>query len=367
MENRTLALQHQTVHSTTVSLPLAWPTAPVKLALFGVGRWGSHFLRKFLAHPQIELVAIAEPCAERLEQLRQHHLFDPNLVLTTNWQTALQQPNVEAVAIITPAFTHYAMIRAALEQGHHVLAEKPLTLNPAEAFELCHLATQVERQLVIDHTYLFHPAVQRGRMLIQQGQLGEARYGYAARTHLGPIRQDVDALWDLAIHDIAIFNHWLGATPVQVQAQGTNWLPSHPTLAAPCGLSDLVWLKLVYANGFQAFIHLCWSNPDKQRRLTLVGSQGALVFDEMAPFALTLLQGNLEPQSGQFVPSGQQQQPIELEPIEPLQAVCDHFLDCVQQNKPSRISSGWLGAELVQILAALTESLNQGGKPVQIG
>lgn len=331
------------------------------MALFGVGRWGNHLLRNFLEHPQAELIAVADPSAERLNTLaRQYQLEHSQVAVTTEWQTALQIPDLEAVVIATPAVTHYPMIRAALKRGCHVLAEKPLTLSLTESLELCQLAERQQRQLVIDHTYLFHPAVQQGRVAIQQGMIGALRYGYAARTHLGPVRQDVDALWDLAIHDIAIFNHWLNEVPVQVQASGATWLQS------ASGLADLVWAKLTYASGFQASIHLCWANPDKQRRLSLVGSEGALVFDEMAATPLTLLQGQLTQQDGQFIPCHQPQQALPLESIEPLQAVCTHFLDCVQLNRLSEISSGWLGADLVKILAALTKSLEQQGICVSV-
>jgi predicted dehydrogenase len=333
--------------------------SPVKVALFGVGRWGNHLLRNFLTHPNAELVAVADPAAERLNTLaHQHQLDQQQITVTSDWQAALHLPNVEAVVIATPAATHYAMIRAALERGCHVLAEKPLTLSVMESLELCQLAEQQQCQLIIDHTYLFHPAVQQGRSVIQQGAIGDLRYGYAARTHLGPVRQDVDALWDLAIHDIAIFNHWLNEIPVQVQAGGAAWLQS--------GLADVVWAKLFYGSGFQATIHLCWANPDKQRRLSVVGSKGALVFDELAASPLTLLPGQLNQQDGQFVPCPQPQQALTLEAIEPLQAVCTHFLDCVQLNRPSEISSGWLGTDLVKILVALTQSLAQQGVLVSL-
>lgn len=366
-----LALDYQpSAGAGIVSAPLC-PTfsrsaAPVKLALFGGGRWGSHLLRNFLEHPNAQVIAVVDPCTHNLNALARQYALK-QITVTTDWQAALKLSDVEAIAIATPAATHYTLIHAALTQGRHVLAEKPLTLDVAESISLCQLAAQQHRQLVIDHTYLFHPAVQRGRALIQQGKLGELRYGYATRTHLGPVRQDVDALWDLAIHDIAIFNHWLGATPIEVQAHGTGWLqPNLSPVPFTQGLSDLVWIKLNYANGFQAFIHLCWSNPDKQRRLSLAGSQGTLVFDEMTASPLMLLQGSLQEQSGRFMPQNQSEQAIELEAIEPLQAVCTHFLECVQQNRESDVSSGWLGAKLVQILAALTQSLHQGGRLVRV-
>jgi predicted dehydrogenase len=364
---QSLSTQNKPVVSNTQQF--AFSTAPhTRIALFGGGRWGTHLLRNFLALPEATVVAVVDPFADRLTQLAQQFSLNSQVLLTTDWIEAIQLEGVEAVAIATPAATHYELIKAALQGGLHVLAEKPLTLDLAESLELCRLAESQQRQLVIDHTYLFHPAVQRGREAIAQQKIGGLRYGYADRTHLGPIRQDVDALWDLAIHDIAIFNCWLNETPIQVQAQGTVWLqPKGEPQQFAKGLSDLVWVRLSYPSGFQAFIHLCWSNPDKQRRLSLVGDRGTLVFDELSSTApLTLQQGHLEQVEQQFFPANQQQQVLELAQTEPLQEVCRHFLKCVQFNKPSEISSGWLGAELVAVLSALTRSLNQGGETMTV-
>lgn len=336
------------------------------IAVFGAGRWGVHLVRNFLEHPNARLIAVVDTEGNRLNALSERFPLN-DVKLSTDWEAVMQLQDVQGVAIATPATTHALLIQAALEQGHHVLSEKPLTLDPAESIKLCQLAEQHQRQLVIDHTYLFHPAVRQGRKTLQTGDLGELRYGYAARTHLGPVRQDVDALWDLAIHDIAIFNHWLGETPTQVQAQGTVWLQSQsPNAQFPQGLSDLVWLKLIYPSGFQAFVHLCWFNPDKQRRLCIAGSQGTLIFDELAASPLTLQRGYLEQVDQDFIPAGQGHEALELEPAEPLRQVCDHFLTCMAQNRPSEISSGWVGAKLVQILSALTTSLNQGGQIVSV-
>ncbi|MBD2055588.1 Gfo/Idh/MocA family oxidoreductase [Oculatella sp. FACHB-28] len=337
------------------------------IAVFGAGRWGVHLVRNFLEHPNARLIAVVDTEGDRLNALAERFPLD-NVKLSTDWEAVMQLQDVQGVAIATPATTHALLIQAALEQGHHVLSEKPLTLDGAESIKLCQLAEQHQRQLVIDHTYLFHPAVRQGRKTLQTGTLGELRYGYAARTHLGPVRQDVDALWDLAIHDIAIFNHWLNETPTQVQAQGTVWLQSQSpnTQFFPQGLSDLVWLKLIYPSGFQALVHLCWLNPDKQRRLCIAGSQGTLIFDELSTSPLTLQRGYLEQTDQYFIPAGQSVEALELEPAEPLRQVCGHFLSCMAQNRPSEISSGWVGAKLVQILSALTTSLNQGGQIVSV-
>jgi predicted dehydrogenase len=350
-------------------------SAPIKIAVFGVGRWGTHLLRNFLAHPQVEVVAIADPVSECLTAAAKRFNLNDHILLTTDWQVAMASPGLEAVAIATPAATHYPLILTALKQGCHVLAEKPLTLEVTEALELCQIAQQQQRQLVVDHTYLFHPVVAQGQEVLKSGKLGDLRYGYAARTNLGPVRQDVDALWDLAIHDICIFNTWLGQFPCQVEAKGTVWLQpnvatalsdsSHSTIAS--GLSDLVWVILTYPSGFQAVVHLCWANPDKQRRLCVVGSQATLVFDELQTAApLTLQWGEFQRHDRQFSPINQQQEVIPFQPTEPLQQTCAHFLNCVQTNTPSSISSGWLGAQLVQVLRALTESLQQGGQPVKV-
>ncbi|NEU83741.1 Gfo/Idh/MocA family oxidoreductase [Nostoc sp. UIC10630] len=350
----------------------------MKIAVIGVGRWGVHLLRNFLAHPQVDVVAVVDPHPERLAAIKQQFNLDENVVLTTQWEDLKKVPGLTGVAIATPATTHYALIKDSLQNGYHVLAEKPLTLDPAECRELCQLAEQHHLILMVDHTYLFHPAVEQGQTVVQAGKLGDLRYGYATRTHLGPVRQDVDALWDLAIHDIAIFNTWLGQIPVKVQATGTVWLQGAGEQGSrgaegkkdtnsplPQGLADLVWLTLTYPDGFQAYIHLCWLNSDKQRRLGIVGSLGSLIFDEMSRSSpLTLLHGEFEQQGNHFIPVNQKQVVLELEPGEPLGRVCSCFVDSILNNTPSEVSSGWVGTQLVEILAALTLSLEQGGQPV---
>ena len=343
---------------------------PIKVALVGVGRWGVHLLRNFLHQPQAQIVAIVDHHPEKLEAVKQQFQLDSSVLLTTQWQDIGEIQDLQAVVIATTAFTHYPLIKDALKQQYHVLAEKPLTLDPEECQELCQLAEYQQRLLMVDHTYLFHPAVERGKAIVNSHKLGNLRYGYASRTHLGPVRQDVDALWDLAIHDIAIFNHWLNQTPVSVQAKGTVWLQPQAEWGVgntPPGLADLVWITLTYADGFQAYIHLCWLNPDKQRRLTVVGSRGSLIFDEMSPDTpLTLVHGELQQSDKQFIPGNQRQEVVEIPKEEPLQKVCSRFISSIIEQTPVEVSSGWVGTELVKILSALTTSLQLGGKTIRI-
>ncbi len=335
----------------------------IRIAVIGAGRWGNHLIRNFAQHPQAKLVAVVDSNRNRLTGCQKQLNLDSSVVLATKWEEVRKLPEIDAVAIVTPATTHYHLIVDALQLGYHVLAEKPLTLNPAECLELNHLAQTKQRQLFVDHTYLFHPAVIAGKEVIASAKVGELRYGYATRTHLAPVRQDVDALWDLAIHDLCIFNHWLGETPVEVQATGKTWL--QPQIGP--GLADLVWLTLTYANGFQAYIHLSWLNPDKQRRLCVVGSQGTLIFDEMNQESpLTVQQGYFEPQEGKFIPLGQSNETIATSKGEPLRRMCDRFLTSVRHNKPDPISSGWVGTKLVHILSCASQSLAQGGKIISV-
>ncbi|MEQ8963710.1 MAG: Gfo/Idh/MocA family oxidoreductase [Coleofasciculus sp. C2-GNP5-27] len=352
-----------------------------KNAELGAGRWGTHLVRNFASHPDAQLVAVVDASRERLTQLKERLKLNDNVVLTDNWQSIRSQIECDAVVIATPAVTHYALIQDALQQGFHVLAEKPLTLDAAECQQLSDLARQQQRQLMVDHTYLFHPAVEQGKAVVQSGCLGDLRYGYAARTNLGPVRQDVDALWDLAIHDIAIFNTWLGEQPVQVQATGRVWLQRQkgsveagltdnvtpPAFLKEHDLADFVYVILTYPTGFQAYIHLCWLNPDKQRRLGVVGSQGTLIFDEMQNDApLTLQHGYFEQSGDVFTPAGLRREVIEIERREPLAQVCDRFLQSIRDNQPVSVSSGWVAAQLVNILSCLSQSLQQGGTPIKV-
>ena len=344
----------------------------VNLALFGVGRWGTHLLRNFSAHPHVTLRAVVEASSERLAAIESD--LDAGLsdgvVLTSDWQAAMDLEGLDACVIATPAATHYELIKAALEKGLHVLAEKPLTLDVKSSRALCDLAKQKQRQLVIDHTYLFHGAVMAGKEAI--AHLGPLRYGYATRTHLGPVRRDVDALWDLAIHDISIFNHWLGESPMRVQCQGSSWLqPNIQTPLSPDGLADMVWCRLQYPSGFQATIHLCWANPDKQRRLCVVGDDATLIFDEMnREQPLVEQRGNFAEKEGWFTPQAMQTVAVELPKTEPLGNVCNHFIECVKEDAESQsrsyqtssISSGEIGTNLVSVLVALSESLISDGK-----
>ncbi|MEG4082172.1 Gfo/Idh/MocA family oxidoreductase [Microcoleus sp. POL10_C6] len=378
----------------------------IGIAVLGAGRWGVNLIRNFLEHPNSQVLAVVDPNRDSLAAVQKQFNLDASVILATDWSQVQALPGLQAVAIATPASTHYTLAAAALKQGYHVLAEKPLAINLTEAIELCQLAEKQQRQLFVDHTYLFHPAVDRGQRIIQQHQLGKLRYGYAQRTHFEPVRHDVDALWDLAVHDIAIFNTWLEQTPIEVRAIGTvfpkeeginqeaaeienQFSPSLLTTNPAEKLADLVWVTLTYPDGFQAFIHLCWLNPDKQRRLTVVGSLGTLIFDEMSPETPLIVQrghsdwggeenNSFESALAKPAPTGatptnriapqpksiRHREVLILEQVEPLRRVCDRFLNCVQTNTACPTSSGAASVELIRILSTLSKSLELSGQPL---
>jgi predicted dehydrogenase len=332
-------------------------TRPIRIALFGLGRWGNHLLRNLLALPAAEVVAIVDPNEQRLAEMCDRYHLPPTIQQFTQWPPAMAIPGLQAVVIATPASTHYPMIKQALEQGLHVLTEKPMTLDSATSRELCQLADQQQRQLLVDHTYLFHPAVAAGRDVCQKGLAGNLYYGYGTRTNLGPVRYDVDSAWDLAIHDISILNYWLDQTPDQVTAWGPAWLQPQAKPGFPSGLRDTSWIRIIYPNQLEIVLHVSWLNADKQRRLALVGDQGTLVLDEMSPNKmLQLYRGALQSVKQRFLPTDLETEVLPVDSAEPLKQVCSHFLNCIHENRPSSMSSGWHALELVRVMESIAQA-----------
>jgi len=340
---------------------------PISVAVLGLGRWGEHLVRNLLAMPQTRVVAVGDPDLQRIAHIRQRLALPPEVQTFEQWEAVVALPDLQAVVVATPATTHDPIIRSALQRRLHVLSEKRMTLDTATCRDLCAQAAAQGVQLVVDHTYLFHPAVRAGQRAMAAGQVGQVRYGYASRTNLGPVRPDVNALWDLAIHDVSIFNHWLGQRPRWVAAWGQGWLQSAPTPQFPQGLDDVGWLRLGYPGPVEMMVHGSWLNPHKQRRLAVVGDRGSLVFDEMTPeHPLTFYGGQVQPSAGRFLPTALDHQPLPVPQGEPLRQVCAHFLDCIIQGQASSVSSGYTAADLVAVFQAADRSCQQGGQPVPV-
>jgi predicted dehydrogenase len=266
--------------------------------------------------------------------------------------------------IATPTVTHYALAAAALRAGKHALVEKPIATRADEAEELCALAAQTGRVLMVGHVFLFNAAIRRVKEYLDHGKLGRIFYLSMLRTNLGPIRMDVNAAWDLAAHDISIANYWLQGLPLSVAAHGGSWINS--------GIEDAVFAHLWYPHGIMVNLHVSWLSPRKVRDITVVGEQGMLTFDDMnlsEPLRLYDKQVT-ETRTPGFIDTfasfrtNIREGDIRIPRVavgEPLRDECDHFLACVASGARP-LADGASAAAVVRVLEAMDRSLRNNGR-----
>jgi len=326
----------------------------LNVAVIGYGYWGPNLARNFGHAEAAELVEIADPSAERLAQAGT--LF-PHARLSKNPLVVFNNPAIDAVVIATPAGTHFDLVKAALGHGKHVFVEKPLALTVEEGEELVNLAAERERVLMVDHTYEYHPAIRLIEKMIADGELGRILHASSVRLNLGIIRKDVNALWNLAPHDISIILRLLGEEPCRVDAMGGTFLQDD--------IEDVVAVNLEFPSGRIAQVYVSWLSPRKTRELTVVGEKKMVVFDETLPEArvkvydkgvdrqteyesygeyLTLRHGDIYcPQ----VPSK-----------EPLRMAVEDFVDAVETGRAPR-SDGETALKILRVLARAQSSLDR--------
>lgn len=324
---------------------------PIGLALAGLRTWGRNHLRVFshLEQARIRYIFDEDP-----RQTAQQVKANPRLTVAADFRQILQDDQVRAVVLCTPAQQHFEMGRAALEAGKDLLIEKPLTTNAEQAEALCRLAEQNQRILQVSHLMLFHPAVDHLKKLIDSGELGELYYLYSQRLNLGLLRSEEDSLWSLAPHDLALVNDLLGAQPRHVQASGGCSLKK--------GIKDVIFIHLSYSDGQIVNIHVSWLDPRKTRRLTVVGSKKMAVFDDMAATEKIRLydKGVSRVERGDFgevlsvrtgdivIPNIPNQEPLRRQAI--------HFLDCLARRKQPKVT-GRHGLAVVRTLEAAQRQL----------
>jgi predicted dehydrogenase len=323
----------------------------------GVGHWGPNLVRNFATHPEARVGTVCDLSEERLDLV---HRNIPSIdKFTIDPVETVTDPDAQAVVIATPVKTHFELAKAALEAGKHVLVEKPLCRSVAEGEELVALARRQGKLLCVGHIFLFNNGVRGVRNLIRSGELGRIHYLYSSRTNLGPFRTDVNALWDLASHDLNILNYWLGADPVAVTARGESYLNR--------GVEDVVVASLTYPNGVLAHVHASWLNPRKVREITVVGENKMVVWNDMdlsEPLRIyhKSVQVEREPvysdSFGSFrlqVRQGDVVIPHVTGP-EPLAAECNHFVDCVL-GRATPINGGEVGLRVLRALEAADRSM----------
>jgi len=243
---------------------------PVRLALVGLGYWGPHFARIATEHQDTELLWCCDRSERALELPRRRY---PHVRLTTDVEDVLGDDSVQAVVVATPTATHADLAVAALEAGKDILVEKPLAASSAEIDRV--EAVHGNRVVMVGHTFVYNSAVAAIRELVASGELGRVQYVDSVRAALGPIRHDVNALWDLGAHDVSIFLDILPGTPRVVTAIAHDYLrEGHP---------DLVYFAVRFDDGVLAHSHVSWLDPYKVRRMTVVGEERMVVFDDVAP------------------------------------------------------------------------------------
>ncbi len=319
----------------------------VRVALIGFGHWGPNYARILGGTlPGARLVACAEPAAGRLAAFERQY---PAARSYADFRRMLRDGDVDAAIVATPTSTHRQIVEECLGAGLDVLVEKPLASSLADAQAMTALARGTGRILMVGHTFLFNSAVRAIKRYIDDGALGEIRYLYFQRTGLGPIRNDVNALWDLAPHDLSMLRYWLGTDPIALVARGQAYLKT--------GTEDVVFVTLGYPHRVLASIHVSWLDPVKTRRVTVVGDRKMVVFDDThATEKLRVYDhgADYQPRDGEFgnfiaaVRDGDIVIP-HVEPTEPLREELAHFVDCVTTRRDP-IASGEDGAAIVRVL-----------------
>ncbi len=325
----------------------------LNVAVVGSGYWGKNLVRNFN-----ELGVLHTICDTNIATLRSFQEMYPDKKFQTSFDAVLQNPKINAVVIATPAETHFELARKALKAGKDVFVEKPLSLQVSEAEELNRLALARDRILMVGHILLYHPAVLKLKELIDVGELGRIHYIYSNRLNLGKFRTEENILWSFAPHDISVMLYLLDETPVQVAAQGGNYLNS--------GISDVTISVLSFDSGVKAHIFVSWLHPEKEQRLVVVGSNKMAVFND------TVKEGKLQIHDKgvdwihrQPVPRKKAVDIVPLDDYEPLRAECEHFLHCVSRREPPR-TDGKNGIEVLRVLNACQQSLEQNGRVVAL-
>jgi predicted dehydrogenase len=330
----------------------------IRIGLCGLGYWGKNLFRTLSNNPNIQLAAVADANVQTREKLATSH---PHLKLYPDAMDLIADPEIDAVVIATPVAFHYAQAKAALDQGKHVMVEKPMCRTSAEADDLIARADLHGLTLMTDHTFLFHPAVLKLGELVRSGALGQISYFDSQRINLGLFQPDVNVLWDLAPHDLSIIDYLFGDEPLHIEASGY----CHVNPGSP----DIAYLTLHYPNSMVAHLNLSWMSPVKVRRTAVGGSDKMVVWDDLnRDEPLKIYDSGISAQPRQdreiILPSyriGDVTSP-RLDGNEPLVDVIENFRQAIVGEAQAR-SDGRLGRRVVRTLeraqAALDLSLSQ--------
>ena len=317
-----------------------------KVAVVGVGYWGKNLVRNFY-----DLGALAVLCdAEESVEAKYREQY-PGVRFHRQFSAVLADPSISAVALATPAITHYEMAKAVLEAGKDILVEKPLAIDVKHGEELVGLADAKRRILMVGHILRYHPAILRLQQLIRDGNLGKINYLYSNRLNIGKIRTEENILWSFAPHDISVMLSLLNEMPTRVSCQGSAYLNHN--------VSDVTLSHFDFPSGVQAHIFVSWLHPVKEQKLVVVGSEKMAVFDDTADDKLVLYPHRVEWKNRVPTAVKANGEAVDLADSEPLRTECQHFLDCVESRTPP-VSDGVEGLQVLRVLDACQRALSNG-------
>jgi predicted dehydrogenase len=333
----------------------------VGIAVVGTGDWGANLVRNFAALPGTRLLALHDSDPERLARAAARH---PGARALASLGELAAMADVQGVVVAASAVSHFTLAKALLEAGKDVFVEKPLALSVEHAEELVRLAARRGRILMVGHLLLYHPAVRHLKGMVERGELGDLFYIYSQRVNLGKVRQDENALWSFAPHDLSVILYLLGMEPTDVVARGSAFLQG--------AVEDVVFVDLRFPGGKLAHVHVSWLDPHKLRKFTVVGSRKMVVFDDMEASEKVRVYDKGVDRAGEVVSYGDaltvRSGDILIPKIslqEPLRLECQHFVDCVRERR-TPLTDGTSGLQVVRVLAAAQASLQQGGTPVSL-
>ncbi len=328
--------------------------APVRIGVVGLGYWGPNLVRNLQELPCAEVIAVCDQQADALRRIAGRY---PALQTTTDFDDLLRDPTIEAVAIATPASSHFPLAAAALKAGKHVFVEKPLADSSKAARELIQLAEERERVLMPGHTFLYSPAVNLIRDLIQSGDLGEIYFISTSRVNLGLHQPDASVVWDLGPHDLSILLYWLEELPQQVSAMSRGCIiPDVP---------DVAFISLMYESGTIAHVELSWLAPSKLRRTAIVGSEKMVVYDDTSNEPVRIFDSGVMPRDpetfGEYQLTYRTGDIISprLDVAEPIYREMEDFCASLRGASATR-SSAQLGLQVVEIIEAIDRSIASG-------
>jgi predicted dehydrogenase len=332
----------------------------VNFGVIGYGYWGPNVVRNLASLEDSHLIAIAELNEKTRQRARKAY---PGVHVTADAQEVISSPEIDAIAVITPVWTHYELAKAALENGKHVFVEKPFTSTTDQGKRLIDLAAAKNLKIMVDHTFLFTGAVKKISQLVGEGTLGKLFYYDSTRVNLGLFQHDINVLWDLAPHDLSIMDHLIQATPEAIVATGQKHLNCH---------EDVAFMTLYFPENVIAHINVNWLSPVKVRTTLIGGEKRMLVWNDLEADEKVKVYDkgvNITSREGVYellvsYRSGDMWAP-QLEQVEALHQELSYFVECISSGKNPH-NDGCAGLRVVKMLEAASESMKERGALVRL-